>query len=65
MKTQAIRELSVEEMQLKMRELREQLLRLRLKKTSGQIEKTHQFKDLRRTIARLETIVRERSTINA
>ena len=51
-----IRELSPTELETKLRETREQLLQLRLRKQTGQIEKPHQLREYRKDIARLETI---------
>jgi len=53
-----IRELSPTELETKLRETREQLLQLRLRKQTGQIEKPHQLREYRKDIARLETIRR-------
>ena len=58
MKTKEIRELSVSELDIKLRETREQLLQLRLRKQTGQIEKPHLLHEYRKDIARLETIIR-------
>lgn len=52
-----IRELSPKEIGKKLRDVRHELLELRLKKKTGQLEKSHLLKDLRRDIARLETIL--------
>lgn len=56
MKTKDIQELSVAEIEKKLRESREKLLDLRLKKQTGQVEKTHEITVLRKSIARMETI---------
>jgi large subunit ribosomal protein L29 len=55
MKTKEIRELSPAELETKLREIREQLLQLRLRKQTGQIEKPHLLRAYRKDIARLET----------
>lgn len=60
MKTSDIKELSLAEIEKKVRESREKLLDLRLKKQTGQVEKTHQITDLRKSIARMETIRNEK-----
>jgi large subunit ribosomal protein L29 len=57
MKTKEIRELSVSELDIKLRETREQLLQLRLRKQTGQVEKPHLLHVYRKDIARLETII--------
>jgi ribosomal protein L29 len=61
MEIKEIRELSPDAIQQKLKELRQELLRLRLNKAS--CEKVHQFKSTRRTIARLETILREKTLL--
>lgn len=50
-----IRDLAPAEITTKLRETREQLLQLRLRKQTGQVEKTHELRTLRKDIARLET----------
>ena len=56
MTSKEIRDLSAEEITTKIRETRESLLQLRLRKQTGQVEKTHEIRTLRKDIARLETI---------
>jgi len=60
MNAKEIRELSAEELSTKLRETREQLLQLHLRKQTGQVEKTHEMRILRKTIARMETIKRQK-----
>ncbi len=55
MTAKEIRELAPVEIANKLRETREQLLNLRLRKQTGQVEKTHELRTLRKDIARLET----------
>jgi large subunit ribosomal protein L29 len=55
MTSKEIRELSATEIDSKLRETREQLLQLKLRKQTGQVEKTHELRTLRKDIARLET----------
>ncbi len=57
MTAKEIRDLSVTEIETKIREAREQLLQLRLRKNTGQVEKTHEIRGLRKDIARLETVL--------
>jgi large subunit ribosomal protein L29 len=57
MTSKEIRELAPAEISTKLREVREQLLQLRLRKQTGQVEKTHELRSLRKTIARLETVL--------
>ncbi len=44
--------------------LREQF-NLRMQRGSGQLTRTHQLKEVRRTIARIKTILNEKKTGNA
>lgn len=60
MTSKEIRDLSLPEISTKLREVREQLLQLRLRKQTGQVEKTHELRTLRKDIARLETIQNEK-----
>ena len=62
MTTKEIRELSTTELATKLRETREQLLQLRLRKQTGQIEKPHLLHVHRKDIARLETILTEKKS---
>ena len=55
-----IRELSAVEITTKIRETRESLLQVRLRKQTGQVEKTHELRSLRKDVARLETILRQK-----
>ena len=55
-----IRELSAAEIDTKLRETREQLVQLRLRKHTGQIEKPHLLREYRKDVARLETILNEK-----
>jgi large subunit ribosomal protein L29 len=57
MTTKEIRELSVTEIETKMREIRGELLQLRLRKQTGQVEKPHLMREHRKDIARLATIL--------
>lgn len=51
-----IRELSAQEIQQKLRELRDELTGLRVRKGSGQVENPARFGAIRKDIARLETV---------
>jgi large subunit ribosomal protein L29 len=61
MTTKEIRDLSPAEITAKSREIRETLLQARLRKQTGQVEKTHELRTLRKDIARLETIIRQKN----
>ncbi len=61
MKASQIRELSAEEMAAKERELMAELLNLRFQKETGQLSNTARIRDLRRDIARIQTIRQEKA----
>ena len=56
MTSKEIRDLSAEEITTKVQASRDELLQLRLRKQTGQVEKTSQIRVLRKDIARLLTI---------
>jgi large subunit ribosomal protein L29 len=65
MTSKEIRELAPAEITTKLRETREALLQLRLRKNSGQVEKPHLLREYRKDIARLETILNQKKTTKA
>jgi large subunit ribosomal protein L29 len=65
MTSKEINELSPAELANKVREARDQLLHLRLRKQTGQVEKTHELRNLRKLIARLLTAARAKKTVSA
>jgi large subunit ribosomal protein L29 len=60
MTAKEIHELPPTEITTRIRETRDKLLQLRLRKHTGQVEKTHEIRDLRKDIARLETILTQK-----
>ena len=60
MKTKDIHELSEIEVEKKLRDTRDEHTKMRMSKQTGQVEETHKLKNLRRDIARLETILKEK-----
>jgi large subunit ribosomal protein L29 len=60
MRTKEIRDLTYEEIQQKERELAEELFRLKLRKSTGQLDNPMRLRSLRRDLARLKTIRGER-----
>jgi large subunit ribosomal protein L29 len=64
MKAAELRDLSVEELAGKSRELRDQLWNARVKKSTGQLENTSLLRTLRRDVARVETVLREKRGAN-
>ena len=57
MSLQDLKSKSVEELRKELLELRQTQLKLRLQKASGQLEKTHQIRQVRRDIARIKTLL--------
>ena len=62
MTSKEIRELAPTEITTKLRSTRDELLQLRLRKHTGQVEKTHTIRSLRKDVARLETILTEKKS---
>ena len=59
MKANDIRELSIEEKQRKVDELKGELFNLRFQNEIGQLENPGRMKQIKRDIARIKTIIRE------
>jgi len=60
MKVGEIRDQTVEELRDKEKELADQLFALRLQKVTGQLEKPARIRDVRRDLARVMTVLREK-----
>ena len=60
MKTNEIRKLSTEDINKKIAESKEELFNLRMKQATGSLENANRIRELRKTVARLKTILRER-----
>ena len=60
MKISEIRELSNEEINVKLKETKEELFNLRFQQATGNLEKPSRIRDLRHTVARMKTVLRER-----
>jgi large subunit ribosomal protein L29 len=60
MKATELRDLAQNELETKGRELRDQLWNARMKKATGQLENTAMLRTLRRDIARVETVLRQK-----
>mgnify|MGYP005605612179 CR=1 FL=1 len=60
MTNKEIRELSNEEILSKIEESKEELFNLRFQQATGSLEKPSRIRDLRHTVARLKTVLRER-----
>lgn len=60
MKAKELRKMSAEELKQKERELREELFNLRFQHSLGQLTNTARISQVKREIARIKTILRER-----
>ena len=60
MKAEKVRELSLTDLKGRQRELQEQLFRLRLQQSIGQLDSGLKLRQTRREIARVLTILREK-----
>jgi large subunit ribosomal protein L29 len=61
MKPGEVREMAVEDLQKHEEELNDQLFRLRIQKSMGQLEAPIRVRGLRRDLARIKTILSEKS----
>ena len=61
MKIAEIKELTAKELLARKRELREEVFNLRIQQQSGQLEKPHMLRSLRRNIARIETVLSQKT----
>ncbi len=59
MKAREYREMDPDEMRTKVGELRDQLFKLRFQHSLGQLENAGKLKNIKRDIARIETILKE------
>jgi large subunit ribosomal protein L29 len=60
MKANKIREMSVNELEQKLVELKGELFNLRFQMATGQLENPMRVKDVKKSIARIKTILREK-----
>jgi len=60
MKARDLRALSGEELENKLRELKKQLMELNFQRKTAKVEKPHLFKQIKKDIARILTILNER-----
>ena len=63
MKIGEFRELGADELQQREKDLDDQLFRLRIQKSMGQLEAAQKLKALRRDRARVKTALREKETV--
>ena len=62
MKVTEVRDLAVDDLRQREKELDDQLFRLRIQKSMGQVEAAQKLKILRRDLARVKTVLREKET---
>ncbi|ANB59878.1 large subunit ribosomal protein L29 [Anoxybacillus voinovskiensis] len=60
MKAKEIRDLTTAEIEQKIKSLKEELFNLRFQLATGQLENTARIREVRKAIARMKTIIRER-----
>ena len=60
MKVSEIRDLSLDELQARERELDDQLFRMRIQKSMGQLEAPLRIRGLRRDLARVKTVLTQK-----
>ena len=60
MKPSKVREMGADELKTKVIELQEQLFRLRVQQSIGQLDNALKMRETRRDIARIKTIIREK-----
>ena len=65
MKPNELREMSVENLESKLAELTEERFRLRFRSATESIENPMRFRAIRREIARIQTILKEKSGVGS
>ena len=61
MKANEIREMSVEELNVKLNDLKKDLFNLRFQNATNQLDNTSRIKEVRKNIARIQTIITEKA----
>ena len=59
MKTEKLRDLTIEELELKLKDLKEELFNLRFQHATNQLDNPMKMVEVKRTIARVKTVIRE------
>ena len=62
MKAAELRDLGVEELGARERDLLDQLFRMRIQKSMGQLEQPDKVRTVRRDLARVKTVLRQKRT---
>ena len=65
MKIAEVRDLSLDDLNAKIAELKEEQFRLRFRSATESIENPMRFREIRRDIARMQTILREKNKAKA
>ena len=65
MKAVEMRELSVDDLRAREKELDDQLFRLRIQKSMGQLEAPAKVRDVRKDLARVKTVLRQKQETKA
>lgn len=60
MKINEIRDLTTEQLITKIEEFKEELFNLRFSQATGNLEKPSRINELRKTVARIKTVIRQR-----
>ena len=59
MKNEKLRELTIEELELKLKDLKEELFNLRFQHATNQLDNPMKMVEVKKTIARVKTVIRE------
>jgi len=62
MKASELRDLAADELGVRERELVDQLFRMRIQKSMGQLENPEKIRTVRRDLARVKTVLRQKRT---
>jgi large subunit ribosomal protein L29 len=62
MKVGEFRDLTPDELRQREKDMDDQLFRLRIQKSMGQVEAANKLKGIRRDLARVKTVLREKET---
>ena len=62
MKVAEIREMTVDDLQTRVKDLDDELFRLRIQKSMGQLEAPAKMRTVRRDLARVKTVLRQKRT---
>ena len=60
MKVTEVRDLTIDELQQRAKDMDDQLFRLRIQKSMGQLENPDKLRTVRRDLARIKTVLRQK-----